>query len=75
MNESPLRDRTATVGITGGMDIVRFRIAGYSVDGPIPDLTPAIFSVRGRPHRRITGTLRRNLGALCTESDGRLLNP
>jgi hypothetical protein len=28
---------------TGGMDIVRFQNAGYSVDGPIPDTTPEIF--------------------------------
>ncbi len=41
--EAPLRGQYATVNwITASADLARFRNAGYSVDGPIPDTTMAI---------------------------------
>jgi hypothetical protein len=43
MLESPLRDRSSRSKlIAAGGDIVRFRNAGHSIDGPTPDTTIAI---------------------------------
>src|SRR5437773_3186805 len=75
MLESPLREPIVTFKvIAAGGDIVHFRNAGHSIDGPIPDTTIAISlskDVRTTESLAVFGNFR----AHCLGSNGRPLTP